>query len=38
MVEVLNYYGDNGDYIGYDDGATASNCTKELTKRTKVEA
>lgn len=38
MVKVLNCYDDNGDYIGFDGGATASNCTEELTKRIKVEA
>lgn len=35
VVEVLNCYGDNGDYIGCDGGATASNCSKELTKEKK---
>lgn len=38
MVEVLNCYDDNGDYIGFDVGATISNGTEELTKRIKVEA
>lgn len=38
VVEVLNCYGDNGDYVGCDGGATDSNCTKELTKRIKKEA
>lgn len=38
MAKVLNCYGDNGDYIGCDIGATCSNCTKVLTKRIKVEA
>lgn len=38
VVEVLNCYDDNGDYIGFDVGATASNYTEELTERIKVEA
>lgn len=38
MFEVLNCYGDNGDYVGCDGRATPSNCSKELTKRILKEA